>query len=168
MITQTILWTALPDRIENDSLHLSVFVAPRLRTDEHLPRPTLAQFPDFVAWPQRIRAMRFVVEIENGPAPVEAGRISADPDPNLWADLFKDTTFVRPYEFNDYRHRIIRSFPVRGVIGYLKNVYRDLAESAPTDLPNFQLDPAGNPRNQTLHDLIDALGCVTNRRPESL
>jgi hypothetical protein len=50
MIKQEIIWTALPNGIKDDRIRLSVFVSPRLSTDENLPHPELGQFPDFAAW----------------------------------------------------------------------------------------------------------------------
>jgi len=45
---QTIIWTALPNGTANGQLNLSVFVSPRLETNEGLPRPALSQFADFM------------------------------------------------------------------------------------------------------------------------
>ena len=71
---QTIIWTALPNGIANGQLQLSVFVSPRLHTDEGLPRPTLDQFDDFKNWPGKIKDMKFTVQFE-GQQPLDATRV---------------------------------------------------------------------------------------------
>ncbi len=160
MIRQRITWTALPNGRATKGLRLSVFVAPRLQTDE-APRPDLAMFGDFEAWPSRVNAMAFVVEVEGG-TPIETERASAPADPKLWKALFPPGTYVRPFEFHDHSDRIIRSLPVRGVMGYLDDLYARIAERSPEDLPKLvpgrDDDPAA-----TLSDLIDDLGGVHDR-----
>ncbi len=57
MKRQTITWTALPNGVVGGDLRLSVFISPRLETDEvnpfpHPPSPPeLVQFPDFTLSP---------------------------------------------------------------------------------------------------------------------
>ena len=53
-LSQTLSWVALPSGVTGEGderiLRLSVFISPRLRTDEG---QTLALFPDFLSWPER-------------------------------------------------------------------------------------------------------------------
>jgi len=132
---QTIIWTALPNGMANGQLNLSVFVSPRLQTDQGLPRPTLAQFNDFLSWPAKIKDMKFQVQFE-GLAPVDATRLGPDPEPDLWAALFKATTYAEPYQFDDYSNRQVLSHPVLHVNTFVKSQYQSVAATSPTRLPS--------------------------------
>ena len=132
---QTLIWTALPNGIVNGQLQLSVFVSPRLQTDEGLPHPTLSQFGDFKNWPKKIKDMKFTVQFE-GLAPVEATRANPAPEPDLWGALFKDSTYVEPYQFNDYSNRAVLSHPVGNVDAFVKSQYQSVATASPTRLPS--------------------------------
>jgi hypothetical protein len=102
-------------------------------TNEGLPVPTLAQFPDFVDWASK--AVSYAVRF-NGGAPRPATVVSAAPSPALWQSLFKTTTFVRPYEFPQLANRRVHSFPVRNVMDFIKGNYTALAEGVGQDKDN--------------------------------
>ncbi|MCK4296294.1 MAG: hypothetical protein KAX28_06515, partial [Candidatus Marinimicrobia bacterium] len=140
MKKQEIVWTMLPNGIReteegNPCLKLSVFVSPRLGTDDaSVKEIKLGEFPDFSDennnsnWSKKVKAMRFKVEFDNGstiPATLDDSYL----DEELWSALFKDNTFVRPYKFSDYKDRIIHTYPVQGVLSYLKNRYATIAEN---------------------------------------
>jgi hypothetical protein len=165
MQTQTIIWTALPCGRDGRFLRLSVFVSPRLRTSEGLPRPQLKQFDDFNRWPEKVARMKFEVQFQSGPT-VEAERVSADPQMQLWRDIFKEDAYVRPYAFQSNSHRSLRSFSVREVLTYLKRSYSRIAENSPDQLPHIRagksLPEAG------LQSLIDDLGGIIWYNPHRL
>ena len=135
--TQTILWVALPHGRQGQVLQLSVFVSPRLfiEWDQQPPVPTLSQFPDFLHWTQKVSSVEFEVEVADGtPKRLSARRVSQT-DPTLWDALFTADTFVRPYIFDDYSGRIVRSFPTEVVGSYIQEVYGTTGGSSPTELP---------------------------------
>ena len=165
MPSQKIMWTLLPNGFDQSptgkQMKISVFVSPRL--DPQVAPQRLNTFPDFLAWPATvIKKLKFSVEFQNGPT-VKAERISKDPDGGLYSQIFRPDTFVRGYKFKDYRHRIIRSYPVRNVLSYLRGVYRTIAEEAPTDLPPLPF--ADNPNGTLLDFTRDLGGIVDTRRP---
>jgi len=154
MKEQKIVWTVLPNGVGktetgDPGLKLSVFVSPRLKTDENLPEPHLEQFPDFSKnWPKKVKTMKFGVEFDNG-ATASATLDESKLDIELWSVLFKESTFVRPYEFKDYKDRIIRTYPVQGVLSYLKKKYVAIAENSPNSVPLLE------PRRDDEGKLID-------------
>jgi len=185
MKKQEIVWTVLPDGMGETEegeqcLKLSVFVSPRLKTDEDLPKPKLKQFPDFLNWSEKVKEMEFKVEFDNGstaPATLDDSDIYA----KLWSALFKEDTFVRPYKFSDYKDITIHTSSVQGVLSYLKNKYATIAENSPDSLPLLEprTDDDGKPiddENATLKGLIDDLGdllkpekkCFTFRSREEI
>jgi hypothetical protein len=139
---QTVIWTALPNGWATEAaaptLKLSVFVSPRLETSEGLPRPTLAQFPDFLEWPNKVAAASFSVQFGSGP-PVAASRVGPALEPELWAALVKPTTYVKPYQPPSLLDRNIRSVPVRNVSQFLKTQYQSVVTGSPTALPRAEM-----------------------------
>ncbi|HWI53752.1 MAG TPA: hypothetical protein VNT01_16565 [Symbiobacteriaceae bacterium] len=144
MKKQTVMFTALPNGFvpvpPSDGpsapaprLRLSVFVSPRLMTNEGLPKPKLSQFPDFLNWAGK--EINFSVRF-NGGAAIAANVVSPAPSPTLWQSLFKTTTYVRPYEFPQLDDRRIQSFPVGNVMGYLKQQYTRIAVQVGRDKTN--------------------------------
>jgi len=136
---QTVIWTALPSGVIGGTggtrLQLSVMVSPRLQTNEGLPKPELAQFPDFLNWPAT--AKQFSVRFGNGlvlPATV----ISAAPSSDLWGRLFKPTTYVRPFEFKNLATRRIRSFPTRHIMSFIKQQYSEMATQNAAAYPDVE------------------------------
>ncbi len=133
MKKQTVMWTALPSGISGERLRLSVLVSPRLQTNEGLPRPSLAQFPDFLDWPAR--AVSFSVAFDGGPT-LPAVTVSAPPSSAEWGALFGPSTYVRPYAFPPLHERSVRSFPAANVMAYIKEKYTSFAAANPTDHPH--------------------------------
>jgi hypothetical protein len=133
---QTIMWTALPNGLTSggDRLKLSVFVSPRLETTEGLPRPQLLQFPDFLSWTAKVQGVQFAVQFEGGAA-VQATRVGPALEPDLWAALFKPSTYVEPYVPVDYSSHLILSHPVANVSAFIKTQYQDVAATSPTAHP---------------------------------
>lgn len=133
---QTIMWTALPNGLTSggDRLKLSVFVSPRLQTTESLPRPQLSQFPDFLSWPTKVQGIQFAVQFEGGAA-IQATRAGPALEPELWAALFKPTTYTQPYQPDDYSSHLIHSHPVANVNAFVKAQYQNVGVASPTALP---------------------------------
>jgi len=156
MKKQTIMWTALPNGMITASpeggarLRLSVFVSPRLQTNEGLPRPRLSQFPDLLDWPAKVAQMSFEVQFNTRPS-VAAQRVApaAPPAPSdLWKSIFGSDTYVEPYEFPGLDKSVVRSFSVKNVTAHLKAAYQNLAVESPTLPPQLEVGPnvrgAGN------------------------
>src|SRR5256885_1671965 len=107
--TQLIQWVMLPDGVSDDGhLKLSVFVAPRLRSDEGI---SLVQFPDFVDWAALVGPgqARFEIERADGTRLVPE-MVSTPPDADLWHLLFGEDTPLRPFEFDDFADRPLVSY----------------------------------------------------------
>ena len=151
--TQTLLWIALPNGIgDQGQMRLSVFVTPRLRTDEGA---TLALFPDFLDWAARMQPdqVTFTLHTDDG-AQAVATVVSDPPDPALWQALFTPDIPVRPHQFDDYANRPIVSFPVAHVIEYVKEKYQQLASLAPFELPLVRTDEDSGQRRDILERLF--------------
>jgi hypothetical protein len=138
---QTVIWTALPNGFAAPAtdagprLRLSVLVSPRLVTNEGLPRPELAQFPDFAAWPA-VNAS-FQVRFDGGPT-VAAQITGAAPSLDLWQALFQPDCYVKPFEFKRLDDRLVRSFPVGHVMSFLRQQYVQVAKSRPFEHPSVE------------------------------
>ncbi|MEP6569923.1 MAG: hypothetical protein ABJC10_09130 [Acidobacteriota bacterium] len=159
--TQRIIWTALPNGFQGNTLKLSVFVSPRLynSTDTQL-----NAFPDFADWPDRLNAINFAVQFKGGPT-VKAKIVSEKPDNHLWTTLFKPTTFVRAYKFPDLSKRVIRTFPVADVMGFLKGLYSSAGDQSPTSLPKFRSNKSTE-GSFTLNDFFNRVGGIRDQRSQ--
>jgi hypothetical protein len=130
---QTITWTALPHgltgRGADTRLKLSVFVSPRLQTDEG---STLALFPDFLKWPAT--ALAFSVQLGSAP-PVTAQRVGPPPRLDLWQLIFGAASPLKPFVFKDYSTRALRSYPIRYLATFFEQQYVKYATTSPTEHP---------------------------------
>lgn len=137
MIKQFVTLIALPNGITGAGadrrLHLSVFVAPRLQTDQGT---TLAPF-DFVDWPAHLQPgkVSFSVKVDQGPL-VPAEIAAPPPDPALWKALFTQNTFVRSHTFDRYVHRPMMTYSARDVHAQLRQGYTQVATASPHTTPS--------------------------------
>ena len=158
MAKQSILWTALPfgrlsDGPKAGTLRLSLVVSPRLTpqtpAEQKLGAPG---FKDFHNWPETLEHIQLGLRIGNQTVPVQ--RISKT-DPQLWQQLFSGDTPVAGFAFKDMSRVNLRSFPVRHVLGFVREHHGRIAQanpvSPPTLLPWRGADPA-------LKDMLTELG----------
>ena len=149
MATETIVWTALPFGVVKHGgvryVRISAFASPRLRATE-AEGDTLSLYPIVRHWTQNVRDSLRGFEVHAGGQTLHARLTSRKPlDPDWWEGLFNDDTYVQPYAYNDYTDRLIISYPVRRVLGHLKNVYQQIGLESPGNLPVLRgRDPAGS------------------------
>lgn len=131
-------WTALPRAATATHLDIDVFVSPRLGVDATQSSYTLSEFPELAGWTADLAASEFAFDVSvDGAAPVPATIQPLDAlDPGLWRHLFPSTTRVEPWSFRDHSTRPIRSWPVRWVLTYLRDVYHQVGNASPTKLPS--------------------------------
>lgn len=121
MPSQTLVFIAIPNGIQSGKLQLSIYLTPRLNAGA-----TLAQFKDFLDWPELIQAsgLSFVLTSGSQTATVTADRSVLRPD--LWQNIFTPTTYVAPYQISGLTNRLIVSYPVRDCLTYLKYLYQTI------------------------------------------
>jgi hypothetical protein len=143
MNTQTITWTALPNGVtalvDGIFLKLSVFASPRLTSDDK--NATLAQFPDFLDWPETLfpsagrRQIIFSVQFGSNPH-MQAYRQGDEPSSDLWRYLFDENTPLENFEFSSFKNRPIQSYPVKNINSFLKDQYINLATTSGEQFPS--------------------------------
>ncbi|WP_424857802.1 peptidoglycan-binding domain-containing protein [Streptomyces sp. SAI-170] len=141
-LEQHINWTVLPAGLSDDGtqVRVSVFVAPRLQPEGT--NATLAEFPDFLRWPEKIMAATFEFATADGSVtpPVPASFTGAlapqgpAPDMDLWTSLFHEGTPLEPYS-GDAPQRDMRSYSAQEVRGFTKRVYGTAAKDHPEAPP---------------------------------
>jgi hypothetical protein len=155
MINQIVQWVFLPAGLTDDGqLAASIFVCPRLRSDR---ASTLADYPDFVDWPQTLRAgLQVTLEREDGTTEAPTS-ISGPGNSALWRALFPPTTPVQPYEFDqqDYADRPIATYPLLKVLDYLQDRWASLATQSTDELPiaTRNASPIGPPLELDVHGM---------------
>ena len=155
MRQQTLIWTALPKgRTYSGDLALSVFLAPRLATDEAVDshgvpvQALLSLFPDFVSWPDTLAAgsgISFSVSFGSQPA-VPAQIVGPDLplDALRWQALFQaDTTGVDPFTVTDYSSAPKHSFGVMAAQQQVASTYQAFGVSTPSVPPLVAVDAVG-------------------------
>ena len=145
MADQTVVWTTLPNGTTGDPasrrLRLSVLVSPRLTSPES--QPTLADFPDFTQWPQRLATGQVAFFVQARPAadqppgqPVLATVVSPAPDPDLWQAVFAASTPVESHT-TDQVSPLVSTYSMAAVHDQLKQGHQALAVNSPVTLPTM-------------------------------
>src|ERR1700716_4109695 len=135
MLTQRLIWTALPNGVINGKLRLSVFLSPRLETDGSESSLPLGQFPYFVNWPSSTANLGFTVEFGGGAVSLPAAQVGPGLRSDLWTALFRPSTPVSPLRAQFPQLPKVRSFPLRDVHHYLRSQYVKVAKANPTNHP---------------------------------
>lgn len=152
-------WTALPRRADGTHVELDVFVSPRLGTDAQATEYSLDEFPELAIWTARVAAGEVSFEVAfEGEAAVPAAIVAQDPlDEDLWRHLFPVGSLVLPWSFRDHSTRPIRTFPVRWLLAYLRELYKHVGGPSGAKMPGAE----------DLEQLRkDAGGIVDTRVPE--
>ncbi len=141
---QLIMWTALPNGLTTISgkkyLRLTVLVSPRLYSSSDT---TLATFPDFLMWPQKLKTASFKLRFHNSSV-TKVLAAKADPssfaaDETLWGYLFSSSTYVKHYKFQDYQNRFVISSPIAPLYNHINSQYVDVITQS-----MLQTDDNGN------------------------
>lgn len=124
MEKQTVIFTALPDgRAADGSLRLSVFIAPRLWSDDAtVGKMPLSKFADWLDWPAKVSAASWTIAIDGG-APMPATVRGPAPQTALWQALFKSDTDVAPYRFEDLRGTPVEAIDSAAILDLIAGLY---------------------------------------------
>jgi hypothetical protein len=153
MPTQQILWNVLPWGRETfegpwtGRRRVSIVVSPRL-TPQAADEQQLRAFDEWLDWPATLARCSFDLEIAGGVVGLRPVlRPELTPDSDLWRRLFPPTLGVSGFQFKDMSRVNLRSFPVRNVLGFVRQHYASMSAQAgsgghPTLLPWRAADPA--------------------------
>lgn len=148
-MSQQIIWTSLPNgvitKVVGDPmddqpdqtrtfLRLSVFVAPRLRTDDGSDS-FVRSFPDFHDWPLTLSQYAFKVHFKTtDPFPVAPVQ---QMDSGVWKSLFPLATKVTSHVFNGHENSVVHSTPASALESYILGKYGAQLTSSPTEYPDL-------------------------------
>lgn len=136
MAKPEIFWAFLPNGIKDGKLRFSAAVSIRL-PEEAGPKPNLGLFPEVLDWAETVKGMTFDAQFEKA-APVEAKRVSPDPDPELWQAIFQPDSPVIPYRFADLSKSAVFAYPVKHVQSFVAQQYINVAAESPEDPPAIE------------------------------
>lgn len=153
---QTILFTVMPRgmSLNTKTLPVSVYVSPRLYGASQL-----GSFPDWLDWTSRLKEDGLEVTLRVG-TKTRSFEIDTGPlRPDLWAAMFKESTFVRSHAYDDYADRTIFSYPVRLALSTIKSIYQQagLALGLPDRSADLQGEERYSPNRQFLQALLSGL-----------
>lgn len=164
-----LIWTALPTGATSNAtggitLTISVYVSPRL--DPEGPTLPLGDFDlgtndNYTAWVQNL-IMGFEFGPPAAPTVVTGTLVNAGDgalDPTLWPQIFPTTTPVRGYRYDSLSAKRLFSYPVAEIVGYLDELYGNLAVQNPTDFPGL------GSQSPTLDGFIRTLGRIRRALP---
>ena len=152
---QTVMFTIMARGVtlNTDTSPVSVYVSPRL-FGAHM----LGAYPDWLHWTKLLKEKGFTIEVQCG-TQITAIQINRDLlQPELWEELFKDDTLVRPFDFPDYSNRDVLSYSVRQTFSALKATYQKAGLDL--GLPDYlERDPSERRKSnrQKLTEMIDGL-----------
>jgi hypothetical protein len=136
--------------VDTDTLPVSVFVTPRLRGADKL-----GEFPDWLSWTRRLAEDGVTLTLRCG---ANRHDVTVDPqplEPELWEALFKEDTFVRSHEFDDYSDRPVLSYSMRRTLSVLKSIYQEASLSLALPDSSGESKERGNRR--IVRQLLDGL-----------
>jgi hypothetical protein len=136
MAKPEVVWAFLPDGIKGGKLRFSAAASIRL-PEEAGPKPHLGLFPEVLDWAGTVKGLTFDVQFEKA-APVEAKRVSPDPDPDLWQAVFQPDSPVVPFKVADLSRRAVLSFPVKHVQSFVAQQYINVAAESPEEPPAIE------------------------------
>ncbi|MFK7849047.1 MAG: hypothetical protein AB8G77_27410, partial [Rhodothermales bacterium] len=132
MPNQHLIWTVLPNGVENNMLRVSVFVTPRLFDGNRL-GDFFPGFPEFQNWPAVVK-QNGLFNLKVGNVTQQATLTSA-PEEQYWTAVFDADTPVIPHEVKDLSQRNILSYPVSEVAQALKREFARVMVESPTEYP---------------------------------
>jgi hypothetical protein len=161
---QTVLFTIIPRGITigPGPLPVSVIVSPRLRGANKL-----GAFPDWLKWTAILKERGLTLTIRCGGDLHEANIDQEVLQPQLWAQLFNEETFVRSYEYTDYSQRGIISYSVRETLSAIKTVYQQAAIELALPDEEGQSQEHGGRNRDKLAELVEGFDVHWNGRDAS-
>ncbi|MGX1274830.1 hypothetical protein RKD18_008024 [Streptomyces phaeoluteigriseus] len=148
---QHINWTVLPAGLTDDGtqVRVSVFIAPRLTTTDQpqvaaADQPvlsTLGNFPDFVTWPERVKAATFEFATGEDMAASSTsftGRLEPQgppPEANLWKKLFTEDTPLELFVFKCTDVKDCHTYSANEVSRLTRHTYAEAAKMSPEREP---------------------------------
>jgi hypothetical protein len=145
MATQSLLWTAMPNGLnQNKELSISVLVSPRLDADTASPQ--LSSFPDFVDWPQTLAGCKFTLHFNSQSVSIQGDQVTGrdrvdlsygKADSAIWALMLPPNTRVKDFVFKDMTAKKVLSYDTAKLALRQALLYRSLAVKADDQLPRI-------------------------------
>jgi hypothetical protein len=95
---------------------------------------TLQNVKDMLNWSDLVKNAKFIVQLNGNP--VEAKVSGHEIDTALWHNLFTPQVKVKSFVQEDLSGIPIASYPVKHIIGYIKDVTEQTGKNFSTDLPD--------------------------------
>jgi hypothetical protein len=136
---QRIIWTPLPDPSRSSASHLRInlLVTPRLELDADGGGDTLARFPAWEHWPRVAAASRYRFRLGSYSAFLRPAwdEAAVNQALELWRALFGPATPVRTRQFEDFRGKLVLSYPLATLAASIDSLYAQVALGSPEQLP---------------------------------
>ncbi len=138
METESFIVLALPHSTRPDDVHVSLFVAPRLTTDD--PGATLRGFSVFPDWERALADASIVLRDQDGELACSLADDGAVQE-GLWRRMFPPSTPVGNQQLPDWSSRRVHSFDVANVTTLAKAMQVGAVLASPTTPPAVSEHP---------------------------
>lgn len=95
---------------------------------------TLAQVPDMLQWPERIRNAKYKLFMDG--KEIEAVPVSDPADSELWKMLFRPTLKVKGFQQEDLSKLPIASYPVKHILNHIQSMVKEVGANFSSELPD--------------------------------
>jgi hypothetical protein len=129
---QKIIVTALPNGLKNRGAEWRLSAAISLQVEDA--NTTLQNVPDMLNWPSLLQNQKFIVQLNGNQ--VEAKVVSKPVDAALWKNLFYNSVKVKSFVQENLADKIIASYPVKHILGYIKGIVENTGKKYSNDLPD--------------------------------
>lgn len=166
MVAESVVWTVLPNGLDDNAFRATILVSPRLTADAATPFQSIRDFPAFTDWPATLARLEFQVEVDGGetvPAAVDPRIARADSD--TWRLIFGDAVGVLNREFQDHSRRTIRTFPATEVARHVLDTYGRVAVQFAWDYPPATSGPLAELAGE-IGDIGDGIASTDPDRPD--
>lgn len=129
---QKIIVTSLPNGLKNRGAEWRLSAAISLQVEDA--NTTLQNVPDMLNWPSLLQNQKFIVQLNGNQ--VEAKVVSKPVDAALWKNLFYTSVKVKSFVQENLADKIIASYPVKHILGYIKGIVENTGKKYSNDLPD--------------------------------
>lgn len=160
METESFIVLALPHSTRTEDVHVSLFIAPRLDSDD--PSATLRMFGVFDHWERALGRARITLRDQDGDlacARTDEHAVQR----GLWKKMFPSSTPVGGQQLPDWSHRRVHSFDVRNVTTLAKVMQVGAVLASPLTAPAV----SENPFTPSMLRLAERFQRRDERYPES-
>lgn len=131
-MAQKFIFTTLPwKNYQTNKLMLSAFISIKLEAGK---KATLADFPDMLAWVEKLAKAKYAAQWNNGD--LQEITLKKDQlDKDIYTQLFTPHIKVRTFEQLQVNQLMIKSYPIKHVLDFIQKTYTEVGNLKADTMP---------------------------------